>query len=988
MIITACEATNRTGKFFVPGGTGWRVKALALMLLCLVLSVTTTISARAANQGMDFPVSIIDGTSPPQLQGEDQQNPTVVALPDKNKWLVVWEDWRNWASTGADIYGRFIDQNGNYCGNEFIICNQPGSQTVPTLAYRPGSIVLVAWQDVKGTPSSGFIYYNTIDVSLLDAAGNGFTIAGETAISYTSIGEDGLISRKRPHAAYDAARDLFWLVWVESRNALQRINENAFGVSDTAANVFWRFGDPDYIGYATIAGWDLTVSNPEILRNDTSAEATIRRISHTSTTTEDKYEYEYFSNVNNVTVTCDALSAETLIVWEGKRGKATLTCTFEEHEHEITRQDGEDEDGNPIYVTETEVQIEGPSYDDTFHSTLELGSWEGDTAGEVHIYSLFDKSIPLTVVQSQQLDAPGTSAHYPSVAFEPVSRKFLVAWEAQQENGFSKIYGQLLFSGGGPYGANLLLSRLDADGDGVQDDAIVTSNQTLPNIAVDRTNQQFLVTWQDGRNSPLSAENLDIYGQFVDCEGSLRGNNYAINTNGASQCCPHAAYNLGTHQFFMVWKDARNFLDTHSDIYGQKFDPADLQVYNDGLSATQIVLSATSSNATFSPLNLGFPTLDVADSSISRNITVKNTSDSIMEVTNFGTTTEVFSVDGISMDDNIPAGGSLTFAVTFSPTHVGTFDATLSLFFKSQADGTLIPCSVNLSGKANSRTTGNYSLNEAESFTADRNYQLNIEAFADQPGHLYVLLLHDPASGGTVYALTPSGNLVPFPYTSPTGWQDMYFAFQTPPSLAVNLSTINLQQLGCSACQGPFAANAAGDSVMFGTIPINSPSDVTYNCAADFKYLTGNLFVATYNANGTAGVPFDFNQGLMELLWLKIHSLNGDWKVTSAYNGQGREHADWLRVQEENGNISATWSPRYSNLAIRYATDESAYLMTFNVGSYNYVYKITNLDADRFSGTYTCTVNGEIIAQDQPVCGVRANSSLTCELPNNNTDGT
>jgi hypothetical protein len=60
--------------------------------------------------------------------------------------------------------------------------------------------------------------------------------------------------------------------------------------------------------------------------------------------------------------------------------------------------------------------------------------------------------------------------------------------------------------------------------------------------------------------------------------------------------------------------------------------------------------------------------------------------------------------------------------------------------------------------------------------------------------------------------------------------------------------------------------------------------------------------------------------------------------------------------------------------------DEAAYLLTFNIGIYHYTYKITNLDDNSFSGSYTCVANGVTVAMNQPVCGVRYGSGLACNL--------
>ena len=938
-------------------------RPLKMLIILLVLTGLLWVNSRptqAANPGEDLPISIVDESYSVELLGEDQQNPTIVALSNKNKWLVVWEDWRNWNTSGADIYGRFIDKNGDYCGNEFIICNQFGNQTMPTLAYRPAGTVLVAWQDTRGTAASGFLYYSTIDVSLLAADGSSYLLSGETAAAYTSIGGDGLISRKLPKAAYDTARDLFWLVWVESRNSLQRIEEHAFGVS--AARVTWRFGDTESIGYATIQGWEPTTHQTEIIRNGGAASNTsIRQLTHLTTKDEDTYTYEYFTGINNVTVACDELTAETLIAWEGIRGKATLTCTFEEHEAEFCVDDGE---GN--LTCETRPMVEGPSADDYFLSELELGTWEGDDDGQVHIYTLFDKLIKQTVVHSRRLDADGVAGHYPSAAFEPIHRKFLVTWEEQQDNGFSKVYGQLLFSGGGLYGPNRLLSFQDLDGDGLQDDNIANAHQTRPNIAVDLTNQLFLVTWQDGRNSQISQENLDIYGQFVDCEGSLRGNNYAINIATANQYGPRAAYNRGTHQFFMVWKDARNYNYTHADIYGQRFNLEHLQVFNNGLSATQIVLSDTGSNATFTPISLGFPTIQ-ADQVVVRNITVRNTSSQTLMVKEVGMMMgENFMVNGLTVNDEIASQESLTFPVTFSPRHTGNFDDTLTVVFGplEEEEGSTIPCYVLVNG-----TSAGDVFYEVESFTADRNYPLKINAFTDQPGQLYVLLTHVPVSGGTVYAVTPGGNIVPFPYGSSFDWQNLYYATSASPTMEVNLSNVDLRQIGCTACQGP-STPGTHNGYLFGTIPINPPVDESYNSACDFKYLEGDLYLATFLADGVAGTPFNFNLGLLELQQLNINSFGGNWQVTSSYDGQGREHADLLQVQEENGNISAQWG-QYSPIDISYDETDSAYRIEFSLGAYHYTYMIDQLTADNFTGYYHCEYDGTVVVDQAPVSGIR-----------------
>ena len=229
-----------------------RYLCLALLLFIAWTAISIT-PVQAANEGDNLPISIVDGATSPDtatLLNDDQQNPVVIALPDKDKWFVVWEDWRNWSTSGSDIYGRFIDENGEYCGDEIAISTASGNQTVPMLAYDNDGNILIAWQDSRseiddnGTPGDtaddftvGFLYYNILDISSLATdCSTGASLGSENAVGYNPIGaedgvsnDDNLISRKLPKAAYDTARDHFWLVWIESRNALQRIEEHAFG---------------------------------------------------------------------------------------------------------------------------------------------------------------------------------------------------------------------------------------------------------------------------------------------------------------------------------------------------------------------------------------------------------------------------------------------------------------------------------------------------------------------------------------------------------------------------------------------------------------------------------------------------------------------------------------------------------------------------------------------------------------------------------------
>src|SRR5207253_3906572 len=68
---------------------------------------------------------------------------------DGSVYLVVWQDSRNVAASGTDIYGARIDLTGHIldpCG--FVICSAVRDQRSPAVAAN-GSGFLVVWEDYR-----------------------------------------------------------------------------------------------------------------------------------------------------------------------------------------------------------------------------------------------------------------------------------------------------------------------------------------------------------------------------------------------------------------------------------------------------------------------------------------------------------------------------------------------------------------------------------------------------------------------------------------------------------------------------------------------------------------------------------------------------------------------------------------------------------------------------------------------------------------------
>ncbi|MEA3332615.1 MAG: hypothetical protein U9Q58_03345, partial [Pseudomonadota bacterium] len=242
-------------------------------------------------------------------------------------------------------------------------------------------------------------------------------------------------------------------------------------------------------------------------------------------------------------------------------------------------------------------------------------------------------------------------------------------------------------------------------------------------------------------------------------------------------------------------------------------------------------------------------------------------------------------------------------------------------------------------------------------------------ASTNQSGQLYLIFSHDPLSSGNIYALAQDGTLHPFPYLESSGWQNLWYQDSAYPGLKIDLSQVDFRSLGCTACQGENVDDGSNIS-FFGNIAITPPDDTAFNNASDFKYMGGTLYMGSYVKDASGTGAFDFNQSLLEMQIFNIHSLNGTWRVTSSYYGVDRVHATHLVVTEPgDGQISAFWPPYPQTMA--YATGESGYVMTFNMGVYEYTYKITSLTEDTFTGSYTCIAGGVVIAEDELVSGVR-----------------
>jgi len=151
--------------------------------------------------------------------------PLVASGPDHARFLVVWDDDRNWETNSSDIYGQIVGEDGTVketLSNEnFAVTNAINSQYSPSLAYDTNnSRFLVAWgdtrSDVEGTNADVYGQLINPDWGGDPARGSHFLTASDVNFP---ICTEPTGFQHYPSIAFDAALGRFLVVWQDDRNA-------------------------------------------------------------------------------------------------------------------------------------------------------------------------------------------------------------------------------------------------------------------------------------------------------------------------------------------------------------------------------------------------------------------------------------------------------------------------------------------------------------------------------------------------------------------------------------------------------------------------------------------------------------------------------------------------------------------------------------------------------------------------------------------------
>lgn len=176
--------------------------------------------------------------------------------------------------------------------------------------------------------------------------------------------------------------------------------------------------------------------------------------------------------------------------------------------------------------------------------------------------SLVQKDFPISAANSLQ--------SRPSLTYNSVQDQFLVTWTDTRNKNSSgvDIYGRIINPKGNPVGKEFPITR-------------GKRGQGNSSIAYDSINNRYLAVWSDWRNA--GSVDSDIYGQFLQSNGSLFDKEFPITKLRVSQKQPAVGFDPAHKRFLVVWKDRRDhdveklfgqFIDTQGKFQGEEFTVA------------------------------------------------------------------------------------------------------------------------------------------------------------------------------------------------------------------------------------------------------------------------------------------------------------------------------------------------------------------------------------------------------------------------------
>jgi len=467
-------------------------------------------------QGGNFPIADrADAVS----DKERLSKPSIAYNPDRNEYLVVWQAFDR--VTSMNIYGQRLSASGTRLGGEFAICQSPGAQAAPDVAYDPGfQQYWVVWTDLSPgdawdiyaqpvSPTGGLLG-SAVVVNTGAATAYGARVAADTyhcAVTW--------ISSPDPSQSHILIRGLnqdgsFYtsVLLLSPADGIASEPDICSGSEDGRFVVVWQEGHSG-TGWDIMAfqiNWDLTTGD---------------RLTVSSGPNHQVYPRVDYS----------AGADRYLVVWQDGRSGTSwdvwgqlITRNFSYSGGSLPIYEGSFMDQAPV--------VAGHDGGSQFFVAFEL---DLDGAGRYQIYSATVSGngalAGLYVVRNWY-----NSRFEPAIAHRSGANEYMVALRDAALGTQDDILAQRMGTDGSPQGGPILVSA-------------GRKGQEEPSLAHNRVRNEYLVVWSDYR----SEGDYEIHGRRVSADGQLLAAELELAVTHQLHAGPDVAHNPENDQYLLVW---------------------------------------------------------------------------------------------------------------------------------------------------------------------------------------------------------------------------------------------------------------------------------------------------------------------------------------------------------------------------------------------------------------------------------------------------
>jgi hypothetical protein len=414
--------------------------------------------------------------------------------------LVVWQERRNIATTGSDVYAQRINLDFTLAGGEVIVRNATGNQFTP-VAASSGAGFLTGWQDLSD--NAAFVIF-TDTVSSAGAPGTAIPVAqGNNRESNPQLGRAG---------------GTFGIFWSDSRtygNDIRFVRVNANGIkldasSLVASSATFAQINPSAstdLGANTLVVWSDT-------RNGANKDIFGARVSMATGTPVDAAGFSIAVAANDQLLPSVASNGTVaLVVWQDRRGaNADIFGALVNSSGAVTLAD--------IVISNAAGDQTRPSVTFDTASGQFLVVWADGRAAVNHPFGARVSTAGAVLdAAGVQLSNGAIGQFTATIATSAVGS--MVVWEDRRDTpgqGFH-VYGTRVTGGAS-------LTVLDPAGIKISNAA---GNQAAPKLTSIGTS--YVVVWVDSRNGA----NTDIFGQQISTGGALVGAEFPVSASAEAE---------------------------------------------------------------------------------------------------------------------------------------------------------------------------------------------------------------------------------------------------------------------------------------------------------------------------------------------------------------------------------------------------------------------------------------------------------------------